>query len=54
MKDKNIDELMNKMPPEWKNRWCESPCCGCMGCANRSGGYSRQEWKDYLKRNNNA
>ena len=39
MSKPTLDELMNAMPADWRNRWCTG-LCGCMGCANRSGNLS--------------
>jgi hypothetical protein len=48
-----IHEIMEHMPLSHALRWCDSGPCGCMGCANRSGGLSKagiteQEWRDYM------
>jgi len=53
---KDIDAAMNSMPPGWKSRWCNNHMCACMGCANKSGGltakgYTYQDWRDWISRN---
>jgi hypothetical protein len=52
----SIEIVMNRMQPDWKYRWCESNACGCMGCANRSGGlnvlgYSKEDWEEWVSKN---
>lgn len=54
---KDIDAAMNSMPPGWKSRWCNSHMCACMGCANKAGGltakgYTYEDWRDWISRNN--
>jgi hypothetical protein len=44
-----IEEEMEKMPARWRNRWCNSQTCACMGCANISGGlrekgFAKEDW----------
>jgi len=53
-----IDSLMGRMPPPWRYRWCESNACACLGCANRSGGltrdgFSKADWSKWTARNPN-
>lgn len=53
---KDIDAAMMSMPPGWKSRWCNN-MCACMGCANKAGGltakgYTYQDWRDWISRNN--
>lgn len=51
-----LNALMRSMRPDWRDRWCEPgpEGCGCMGCANVSGGLSRsgftkEEWVQWQK-----
>jgi len=49
---------MSAMPMDWRYRWCESGACGCLGCANASGGvgaagYSKQDWEGWVTDNPN-
>lgn len=30
--EQEIDALMAQVPASWRNRWCESKMCACMGC----------------------
>ena len=32
-----INRIIQKIPKEWRNRWCSAGECGCMGCVNGSG-----------------
>lgn len=46
---KAIEAAMQKLPHDWRMRWCEAQACACMGCANRSGkleqlGFTKQQW----------
>lgn len=50
-----IQSLLLRMPLEVRTRWCNPDefGCGCMGCANVSGGLSREgvteaEWREAL------
>lgn len=57
--NKNIDLEMNSMNPRWRVKWCNAGACGCMGCANVSGGlvskgYTYEDWRDWIKRNPGA
>lgn len=54
---KTIDAMMLKMPVSVALRWCEpgESGCGCMGCANHSGGllkagFTKQDWLDWKER----
>lgn len=42
--------VLRQMQVSWAFRWCESPCCACLGCANRSGRLSatREQWANAL------
>lgn len=44
-REKALDSAMRLMPEKWRARWCENgeSGCGCMGCANYSGGLA-QRW----------
>src|SRR5262245_21726610 len=47
-----LNALMRSKSTEVRNRWCEGTC-GCMGCANRSGGlcdfgFTKQDWEKWL------
>lgn len=47
---------MEKMPEEWRYRWCKARLCCCLGCANVAGkliklGFTEQDWEDWVKRN---
>jgi hypothetical protein len=54
-----IDSVMEGMPTDWRNRWCTAPengGCGCMGCANYSGGlnrkgFTRADWEKWREEN---
>lgn len=58
-----IEEAMNHMPKYWRTRWCTaaedtSPDggCGCVGCANVSGGlvrqgFTKEDWKKWMEEN---
>lgn len=51
---KTLDELMTAMPQDWRERWCGSGACACMGCANRSGGvdkygYTQEDVSEWVK-----
>lgn len=54
-----MDEIMAKMPINWRYYWCESEKgCACAGCANRAGqltklGYSKKDWEEWIKANPN-
>lgn len=37
---KNLNDIMQSMPADWRYRWCDAVLCGCLGCANASGGVS--------------
>jgi hypothetical protein len=44
-----IEAAMQKMPHNWRMRWCEAQACACMGCVNRSGGlqqlgFTKEQW----------
>lgn len=50
-----IHHLMKHMPLRSALHWCEPGAsgCGCLGCANNSGGLARagitrEEWKAYM------
>lgn len=50
----SLDEIMRKMPEDWRKRWCEPGKlgCACLGCANGSGGlirngYTKQDWETW-------
>lgn len=50
----SIIVLLDNMPDQWRARWCfaaEYGGCGCMGCANYSGGLIRNgyTYADWLK-----
>ena len=32
--DKNVNEIMQTIPKEWRHRWCggEKGACACLGC----------------------
>jgi len=54
MNDINI--IMNKMPLEWCYKWCENRICCCLGCANVSGGltkngFTKQDWQKWVNEN---
>lgn len=42
-----LDTLMREMPLTWRKRWCQPGKfgCGCLGCANISGGLERHGFK---------
>lgn len=52
---KTIDELMEKIPLDWRYRWCEAESCYCMGCVNKSGRlpYDKNDWQEWKSRNPN-
>lgn len=29
---KDVNKIMETIPKEWRNRWCSSGLCACMGC----------------------
>lgn len=49
----DLTTKLEAMPKEWRTRWCTYPDnggCGCMGCANYSGGllaagFTLDEWR---------
>jgi hypothetical protein len=50
-----IHNLMRHMQLSHATRWCEPGAggCGCLGCANNSGGLARvgitrEEWREYM------
>jgi len=48
-----IHNLLSQMPLKHALYWCESELCGCLGCANRSGGLNKhgitkEEWSAYM------
>jgi hypothetical protein len=52
----DVDREMQMIPASWRNRWCDSQTCACMGCANISGGlcakgYTKEDWEQWRKRN---
>jgi len=52
-----LDELMNEMPKEWRDYWCSSQTCACMGGTNCSGGlaakgFTREDWEQWMAANN--
>lgn len=55
--EKNIDPVMNSMPPSWRKKWCTTTgACACLGCANISGGltskgYTHSDWMNWVSRN---
>lgn len=54
----NIQTIMQAIPSDWRYTWCESEVCGCLGCANRSGGATasgvlKSEWQKWVKDNPN-
>lgn len=51
--EKEIDEIMGKLYPSWRWRWCEAQVCACMGCTNGSGqaDITKEEWEAWVERN---
>jgi hypothetical protein len=50
-----VDAVMAKVHPDWRERWCESSLCACMGCTNSSGGaraagVTKEEWEAWKVR----
>lgn len=57
-----IQDKLRNMHPDWRERWCpiaDPTCymyltgCGCIGCANGSGGLARlgvtnEEWQEAM------
>lgn len=54
---RQLDKLMQKMPENWRYRWCEAQVCACMGCANRGNGriqekgFTKKHWEKWVKNN---
>jgi hypothetical protein len=51
---RTADEVMITMPEGWKYRWCESPCCACLGCVNHrfmNAGLSKKDWEKWVEDN---
>ena len=53
MTKKQVNEIMQLVPLDWRYYWCEAQICGCLGCANRSGGVkakgvTKQEWEQWV------
>lgn len=52
-----IDGKMDHMKKSMRYNWCEEGVlCGCMGCANKSGGlaeagFTKAHWEDWVRRN---
>jgi len=48
---KEINEIMNTIPLEWRKRWCESQYCACVGCVqigNRIIMYEKATGKKFV------
>lgn len=55
MTDAEIDGMLAPLPAEHATRWCESPACCCMGCANRHAGLeahgvTKEQWQRAMER----
>lgn len=48
--DKQVDNIMEDIPEEWKHRWCKATICACLGGVNCSGGARAKgmTYEDYL------
>lgn len=53
MKKEEIQKELKAMPEDWRNRWCSSSACACLGAANCSGQLggkcSKEEYEEALK-----
>ena len=55
--DETLDEAMNRLPSDWKYRWCEPQGfgCACMGAANCSGRlggrFTKAQWQEWVSNN---
>lgn len=49
-----FNSIIDKMPEEWRNRWCEATVCACAGAANCGGlseaGFTKQDWLEWKRR----
>ena len=55
-REANLDAIMRAMDASWRSTWCSGGVCGCMGCANASGGllmhgYTKEEWQKWITLN---
>lgn len=55
MTPEEVNKEMEKVFPEFRERWCESKSCWCMGCVNVSAraNITKQEWLEWLERQKN-
>lgn len=53
-RQKEFDEAISRITPEWRLNWCENRVCACMGGVNCSGGlrgkFTREDWLDWKRR----
>lgn len=53
-----LHDIMLAMPSHWRYFWCGADICGCLGCANASGGvraagFTQEDWQQWVDKNPN-
>jgi hypothetical protein len=54
-RERQFDYVMSHVPEWFRKHWCSGGLCGCMGCANRSGGmaslgFTKDDWLAWKSR----